>query len=153
MGILSRIKRRLPIVGGDPITPRPTAQYTPAPAAPAPARPAPPPPMDPAEVLASIKADVEAHKIVVYMKGSAQAPQCGFSAKVAQTFLDMGVPFEARDVLADPAVRSAIKEFTDWPTIPQVFIDGEFIGGCDIVLEMQASGELDEAVRKALESA
>jgi monothiol glutaredoxin len=146
MGILRRIKNRLPIVGKTE-APRPAASYSPPPASAAPVeRPPAPAPKSPEDVKAQIDADVHAHKVVIYMKGSARAPQCGFSAKVVDIFNQLGVPYETRDVLADPALRQAIKEYTDWPTIPQVFVDGEFVGGCDITIEMHENGELKELV-------
>jgi monothiol glutaredoxin len=89
---------------------------------------------------------VELHPIVLFMKGSPSRPQCGFSAAVVQVLRHYGVPFHAIDVLADPPVRQAIKTFSDWPTIPQLYVDGAFIGGCDIVLEMHKTGELAEVL-------
>jgi len=89
---------------------------------------------------------IKLHPIVLFMKGSPSRPQCGFSAAVVQTLAHYGVPFHAVDVLADPQVRQAIKTFSDWPTIPQLYVDGVFIGGCDIVLEMHQTGELAEAL-------
>ena len=79
-------------------------------------------------------------------------PMCGFSAAVVQVFEDFGVPFETVDVLQDPAVREAVKVFSNWPTIPQVYIDGKFIGGCDIVREMHDRGELEPLVKAAASS-
>jgi monothiol glutaredoxin len=90
---------------------------------------------------------IKLHPIVLFMKGSPSRPQCGFSAAVVQTLAHYGVPFHAVDVLADPAVRQAIKTFSDWPTIPQLYVDGTFIGGCDIVSEMHKTGELAETLR------
>ena len=98
-----------------------------------------------------IRRDVEKHPILIYMKGSPAAPQCGFSAATVRVFQELAVPFETRDVLADPELREAIKRFSSWPTIPQVYLGGEFVGGCDIVRELSESGELAELVRKALE--
>jgi monothiol glutaredoxin len=89
---------------------------------------------------------IKLHPIVLFMKGSPSHPQCGFSAAVVQTLAHYGVPFHAVDVLADPPVRQAIKIFSDWPTIPQLYVDGVFIGGCDIVLEMHKTGELAETL-------
>jgi monothiol glutaredoxin len=99
------------------------------------------------DAQAQITATIKLHPIVLFMKGSPSRPQCGFSAAVVQTLADYGVPFHAVDVLADPSVRQAIKTFSDWPTIPQLYVDGAFIGGCDIVLEMHKTGELAEALR------
>ncbi|MCO4772194.1 MAG: Grx4 family monothiol glutaredoxin [Deltaproteobacteria bacterium] len=104
------------------------------------------------EARTQIEGDIAAHKLLIYMKGTPNAPMCGFSAAVADIFGQLGVPFETRNVLADPAIRSEIKEVTDWPTIPQIFVGHEFIGGCDIVREMHESGELKTAVTAALEA-
>src|SRR4051812_15638337 len=98
----------------------------------------------------TIKATVESKKIVIYMKGTATFPQCGFSAATIEAFKSLGVPFETVNVLADPAVRDGIKAYSQWPTIPQVFIDGKFIGGCDIIRQMHESGELKQVVDAAL---
>jgi len=89
---------------------------------------------------------IKLHPIVLFMKGSPSRPQCGFSAAVVQTLAHYGVPFHAVDVLADAPVRQTVKTFSDWPTIPQLYVDGAFIGGCDIVLEMHKTGELAEAL-------
>ena len=99
------------------------------------------------DAQARIIESIKFHPIVLFMKGSPSRPQCGFSAAVVQTLAHYGVPFHAVDVLADPPVRQAIKAFSDWPTIPQLYVDGTFIGGCDIVLEMHKTGELAEALR------
>jgi monothiol glutaredoxin len=98
------------------------------------------------DARARVTETIKLHPIVLFMKGSPSHPQCGFSAAVVQTLAHYGVPFHAVDVLADPAVRQAIKTFSDWPTIPQLYVDGAFIGGCDIVLEMHQTGELAEAL-------
>lgn len=82
------------------------------------------------------------HKVVLFMKGSKSFPQCGFSSRVVELLKTEGVPFETVNVLSDPAIRQAIKDFSNWPTIPQLYVDGKFVGGCDIVTEMHASGEL-----------
>jgi monothiol glutaredoxin len=91
-----------------------------------------------------IRQDVADNPVVLYMKGSPVFPQCGFSAAVVQILSHLGVKFKGVDVLADPGIRQGIKEFSSWPTIPQLYVKGEFIGGCDIVREMHASGELRE---------
>jgi monothiol glutaredoxin len=85
---------------------------------------------------------VAENDVMLFMKGSPVAPQCGFSAAVVQILSQLGVKFKAMDVLADPELRQGIKEFSNWPTIPQLYVKGEFIGGCDIVREMFAEGEL-----------
>src|SRR6267142_6440068 len=95
---------------------------------------------------ARIAETIKVHPIVLFMKGSPSLPQCGFSAAVVQVLGHYGVPFHSIDVLADPPVRQAIKMFSDWPTIPQLYVNGAFIGGCDIVLEMHETGELAEAL-------
>ena len=93
-----------------------------------------------------IKTLVEANQIVIFMKGTPQMPMCGFSAATVEVLKALGVPFQAVNVLARPEIREGIKQFSSWPTIPQVFIGGKFIGGCDIVREMHASGELAKLV-------
>ena len=91
----------------------------------------------------TIKADITDNNVVLFMKGTSQAPQCGFSSKVAGILNYMGVEFKDVNVLADEGVRQGIKDFSDWPTIPQLYDKGEFVGGCDIIIEMTLSGELD----------
>ncbi len=93
----------------------------------------------------TIQNTVDNNDVVLFMKGTKSAPQCGFSSKVAGILNFMGVEYTDVNVLADDAVRQGIKEFSDWPTIPQLYIKGEFVGGCDIVIEMTLSGELDTA--------
>ena len=100
------------------------------------------------QVQERISQDVSNNKVVIYMKGTPETPRCGFSAATVQVLQDLNVPFKAVDVLADPEVWQGVKEFSDWPTIPQVFIGGEFIGGCDIVREMHAKGELAPLLQK-----
>ncbi len=87
---------------------------------------------------------VKKHKVVLFMKGNKHFPQCGFSAQVVGILKELGAPFESVNVLSDPAVRDGIKEYSSWPTIPQLYVGGEFLGGCDIVKEMYASGELQK---------
>lgn len=91
----------------------------------------------------TIQSDITDNSVVLYMKGSAQAPQCGFSSKVAGILNYMGVEYKDVNVLADEGIRQGIKDFSDWPTIPQLYVKGEFVGGCDIIIEMTLSGELD----------
>ena len=86
---------------------------------------------------------VSGHRLVLFMKGSRHFPMCGFSAKVVGILKEVGVPFETVNVLADPAIRQGIKEYGNWPTIPQLYVDGELVGGCDIVSDLHASGELE----------
>jgi monothiol glutaredoxin len=95
---------------------------------------------------------IEQHKIMVFMKGNKMMPQCGFSNQVVQILNILGVPYETLDVLADPDIRQGIKEYSNWPTIPQVYINGEFIGGCDVMTEMYQKGELQQMVEVALAS-
>ncbi len=92
----------------------------------------------------TIRDTVTSHDVVLFMKGTRQMPQCGFSSRVAGVLNYMGVDFVDVNVLADPEIRQGIKEFSDWPTIPQLYVKGEFVGGCDIVTEMTLSGELDK---------
>ena len=96
-----------------------------------------------ADALAQIKETVDSNDVVLFMKGTSQMPQCGFSARVAGVLNYMGVEYTDVNVLADDAIRQGIKDFSDWPTIPQLYVKGEFVGGCDIVTEMTLSGELD----------
>lgn len=95
---------------------------------------------------------VSQNKIVVFMKGSKLMPQCGFSNNVVQMLNTFGVPFETVDVLADYDIRQGIKEYSNWPTIPQVYINGEFVGGSDILIELYQKRELQEKVEVALAS-
>ena len=96
-----------------------------------------------------IRHDVADNPVVLYMKGSPVFPQCGFSAAVVQILSHLGVKFKGIDVLADPGIRQGIKEFSNWPTIPQLYVKGEFVGGCDIIREMFESGELGQVFSKS----
>ena len=89
-----------------------------------------------------IKGIVGGNDVVLFMKGISAAPQCGFSAAVVQILSQLGVPFKGIDVLSDQEIREGIKAYSDWPTIPQLYVKGEFVGGCDIVREMYQAGEL-----------
>ena len=95
-----------------------------------------------------IKQDVSNHRVFIYAKGEKNAAMCGFSARVMQVFNALDTPFEVRNIFADPNIRPAVCAHTNWPTIPQVFIDGKFIGGCDIVSEMHQNGELRQLLKK-----
>ncbi|XP_066254526.1 uncharacterized monothiol glutaredoxin ycf64-like [Euwallacea similis] len=95
-----------------------------------------------------IKKLVSHNKVVVFMKGVPEQPQCGFSNAVVQILRMHGVPYESHNVLADESLRQGIKEYSNWPTIPQVFINGEFVGGCDIMLQLHQSGDLIEELEK-----
>ena len=88
--------------------------------------------------------------IVLFMKGSPDFPQCGFSAATVAIFDQLGVPYETADVLSDPELRDGIKRYSNWPTIPQVYIDGKFVGGCDIIRELHETGELEPLVKAVL---
>jgi monothiol glutaredoxin len=90
-----------------------------------------------------IQGDVTENPVMLYMKGTAMFPQCGFSARVVQILTHLGVPFQTANVLEDPELRDGVKHYSNWPTIPQLYVKGEFIGGCDIVTEMFQSGELE----------
>jgi monothiol glutaredoxin len=92
----------------------------------------------------TIQSDVTSNDVVLFMKGTASMPQCGFSSKVAGVLSYMGVEFKDVNVLADADIRQGIKDFSDWPTVPQLYVKGEFVGGCDIIVEMTLSGELDQ---------
>ena len=91
-----------------------------------------------------IRETITDNDVVLYMKGTKEMPQCGFSSRVAGVLNYMGVSFRDVNVLADDAIRQGIKDFSDWPTIPQLYVKGEFVGGCDIITEMTLSGELDQ---------
>jgi monothiol glutaredoxin len=104
------------------------------------------------DTKARIEKLIEDNKIMIFMKGNKLMPQCGFSNNVVQIFNVLGVPYETFDILADPEVRQGIKDFSNWPTIPQVYINGEFIGGSDIMIEMYQNGELQQMVEVALAS-
>ena len=95
-------------------------------------------------VFERIRKDVSDNDVVLYMKGSPVFPQCGFSSAVVQVLTHLGVPFKGVDVLTDPSLRQGIKDFSSWPTIPQLYVKGEFVGGCDIIREMFQTGELTE---------
>jgi monothiol glutaredoxin len=90
-----------------------------------------------------IASDIEGNDVVLFMKGTPVFPQCGFSATVVQILTQLGVKFKSFDVLKDPELRQGIKEFSNWPTVPQLYVKGEFVGGCDIIREMYESDELE----------
>ena len=104
------------------------------------------------QVQQRIEGLIASSPVVVFMKGNKLMPQCGFSNNVVQILQSLGIPFETFDVLSDSDIRQGIKEFSDWPTIPQVYVKGEFIGGSDILIEMYNSGELREKLEVALAS-
>lgn len=101
------------------------------------------------QVQDTIRQQVDSNPVILYMKGSPQYPQCGFSMRAAQALAACGKEFAYVDVLQDDTIREGIKVFGDWPTIPQLYVNGELVGGCDIILEMYESGELQELVDNA----
>ena len=105
------------------------------------------------DVTNEIREEIAQNKIIVYMKGTPAFPQCGFSAATVAALNEAGYPFAHVNILEDAEKREAIKAFSNWPTIPQVYIDGKFIGGCDIVQEMYASGELEQVLKEAFADA
>ena len=94
-----------------------------------------------------IQAEIESQPVVLFMKGTPVFPQCGFSARVVQILSHLGVPFKGVNVLEDMEIREGIKAFSNWPTIPQLYVKGEFVGGCDIAMEMFQSGELQQLMK------
>jgi monothiol glutaredoxin len=101
------------------------------------------------DILDTIREQIQANPILLYMKGSPAAPQCGFSAQTVQCLASVGERFAYVDVLAHPEVRAKLPEVSEWPTFPQLFVEGELVGGCDIVTEMYQSGELAELIKAA----
>jgi monothiol glutaredoxin len=95
-----------------------------------------------------IQSDIEKNDVMLYMKGTPMFPQCGFSARVIQILTHMNVPFHTANVLEDAELREGIKSFSQWPTIPQLYVKGEFVGGCDIITEMFQSGELETLMKE-----
>ena len=100
-----------------------------------------------ADITERIESAIAGNKVMIFMKGTRSFPQCGFSAATVQIFEQLGVPFETADVLSDPELREAIKRYSNWPTVPQVYINRKFIGGCDIVRELHENGELETLVK------
>ncbi len=101
------------------------------------------------EIVATIKEQISANPIILYMKGSPQAPQCGFSAQTVQCLISCGQRFAYVDILSNPEIRATLPGYSDWPTFPQLYVEGELIGGCDIITEMHASGELQTLVQES----
>ena len=99
-----------------------------------------------------IQSLIDANKILIFMKGNREIPMCGVSATVIEVFNRLKVPYETVDVLEDPQIREGIKAFSSWPTIPQVYVDGKFVGGCDIIRDLYTRGELEPIVRGAAAS-
>ncbi len=102
------------------------------------------------EVTDRIQSEIADNRICIFMKGNRNFPMCGFSAATVQVFEQLGVPYGTVDVLSDPELREEIKVYSNWPTIPQVYINGKFVGGCDIVRELYETGELQDLVKSAL---
>jgi monothiol glutaredoxin len=102
------------------------------------------------DVMKEIETEVQANKVILYMKGSKEMPMCGFSARAVTLLREIGVDFKDVNILVDQEKREAIKKFSDWPTIPQLYIGGEFIGGSDIMLEMHQKGELEPMIKKIM---
>ena len=103
------------------------------------------------EVLTTIQEQISSHPILLYMKGSPQAPQCGFSAQTVQCLMACGERFAYVDVLSNPEIRTTLPQVANWPTFPQLYVDGELVGGCDIVTEMFEAGELETLIKDAAE--
>ena len=104
------------------------------------------------DIMDQIKSDIASNKILIYIKGTPEQPQCGFSQATINLFRGFGVPFATRDVITNAELRQKLPQFSNWPTFPQVFINGKLIGGCDIVHEMHERGELEPLVKEALGS-
>ena len=96
-----------------------------------------------------IKNEINLNEVMLFMKGTPVFPQCGFSAAVVQILNHMGVKYGSSDVLADPEIRQGIKDFSNWPTVPQLYVKGEFVGGCDIITELHEAGELQSIIDSA----
>jgi len=109
--------------------------------------PAPEPAAQSNEIRDAIQQAIDEHRVILFMKGTPESPACGFSARTVAALQELEVPFAAVYVLPDPRIRQALSAISSWPTIPQLFVGGELIGGCDIVTEMYESGELEQALR------
>lgn len=105
------------------------------------------------DILDRIKEQVETNPVVIYMKGSPEAPRCGFSQRASQALAATGQPFAYVNVLEDPEIFDNLPRYADWPTFPQIYINGELVGGCDITLELHASGELKPMMEQAVAKA
>ena len=105
--------------------------------------------MSNAPVLETIQEQISSNPIILYMKGSPQAPQCGFSAQTVQCLMQCGERFAYVDVLSNPEIRATLPSYAEWPTFPQLYVDGELVGGCDIITEMFQSGELEPLIKQA----
>jgi monothiol glutaredoxin len=123
----------------------PTSELPMSPAQPAPSA-GPTPAGEPNPIREAISEAISEHKVILFMKGTPEAPACGFSARTVAALQALDTPFAAVDILPDPRIRQELSAISDWPTIPQLFVNGELLGGCDIVTEMYESGELAEAL-------
>ena len=101
----------------------------------------------PDETINKIEKEIKSNKVVLFVKGTPQAPQCGFSASTMELFNKMNVPFHSVDILANPDIRATLPAYSQWPTFPQIFVNGKLVGGCDIVHEMYESGELQKLLK------
>jgi monothiol glutaredoxin len=119
---------QIPMLQNEPAAPQPAAAGEPNP------------------IRDAIEEAIREHRVILFMKGSPEAPACGFSARTVAALQALEVPFAAVDILPDPRIRQELSAISDWPTIPQLFVDGELVGGCDIVTEMYESGELQDAL-------
>ncbi len=104
------------------------------------------------DVVTTIRDQIEGNPILLYMKGSPQSPQCGFSAQTVQCLVSCGQRFAYVDILSNPEIRATLPQYADWPTFPQLYVNGELIGGCDIVTDMYEAGELEPLVKEAASS-
>ena len=104
------------------------------------------------DIIETIKGQVENNAILLYMKGSPDQPQCGFSAQASQAIMACGERFAYIDILSNPDIRANLPQYSEWPTFPQLFVDGELVGGCDIIVEMYQSGELQTLIKESAAS-
>jgi len=104
------------------------------------------------DIMDTIKSQIEGHAIIIYIKGSPDQPQCGFSARAIEALMQCGKRFAFVDILANPDIRANLPKYANWPTFPQLWVDGELIGGCDIITEMHANGELQTVLDAAVPS-
>jgi monothiol glutaredoxin len=124
----------------------PSAELPMSPGQPAASAPAPSPAGEANPIREAISEAIAEHKVILFMKGTPEAPACGFSARTVAALQELDTPFAAVDILPDPRIRQELSAISNWPTIPQLFVNGELLGGCDIVIEMFESGELAEAL-------
>ena len=103
------------------------------------------------DAISKIESDIKNNKVVLFMKGTPESPMCGFSAATVQVLKGFPYPFKAVDIIANPDIRAALPQYSNWPTFPQVFIAGELVGGCDIIHQLRDSGELEQLLKDAFE--